>query len=841
MSNQRNTRNNVQKGAQNGALGQLKRLEYRVAATEEMNQKVLKEISDLKLKLNGFRRSESDASALSHISGERQLLTENSSISPDDTESSIYAVERQRTHQSTSPSRNRANSNKGQTTAFERTSLESKVSSIEQVLQKVSADLKTLTARCGSQTLDIQTIYKELKNFDSKYEKTMKNEVDLLRTELSPFVKNPSQISNAIKRLQSSLLDLQKNRESENNAMLRFQNTIHSSLHDYASRLTDVERQSNEAIQHLRSEVRENAQMSNSTRISMQKELEQMSSKIDARLSSALKRLQEEHASSRKEVEAVLGRFTVRNSSCEQKVAEVESSTRNLEESLSKDLAKLREDQQENQNKLLTSLSQLDLAVELLERGLSDEKEQLKAVIAAEIKTRSANVTDINFQLRDIVSKFGLKSSTMELAIDGMRDKCEKIEQMVKGRNESSVAADGVTADTTELKNQLNDLEKTVSELQKSTRQEGASETQEDLLKSLTNVAESVQAVKAALLKKIEDFENETKEKLTQLDSELDAMKHTFNSYNRNGLSFIAIADASTSQQQTLNFLRLLESKFTSDPTRVLEAHSGSEHCHQIDFGRVLAAEMANFSQQDRSKVMELRGQVADVSLLMQKNIADLNERGTKLDDLFTKTEAMESDAAMFQTTAQHVKLEHYWDNCRTKIILFSALFVLVLIIVLIILWQTGVFEQKSSFATVVSTYAPHEVWNRFHEDVNALLATVPRADKSTVLGDFSAYIRTDHAAWEGVLGPHRLGGCNDSGLFYEPAQNSLLSSTFRLPTPVKATRVHPSFAALAVTGLRSPPQEPPKEHVRDQSDLLSQWLDGLPPLQDQKHSRPNS
>ncbi|KAL7059034.1 hypothetical protein AAHC03_013859 [Spirometra sp. Aus1] len=171
--------------------------------------------------------------------------------------------------------------------------------------------------------------------------------------------------------------------------------------------------------------------------------------------------------------------------------------------------------------------------------------------------------------------------------------------------------------------------------------------------------------------------------------------RHTFNSFNRNGLSFIAIADASTSQQQTLNFLRLLESKYTSDPTRVLEAHSGSEHCHQIDFGRVLATEMANFSQQDQSKVMELRSKVADVSLLMQNNIVDLEKRGAKLDDLFTKTEAMESEAAMFQTTARQVKQKHYWDNCRTKIILFSALFVLVLIIVLIILWQTGVFEQK--------------------------------------------------------------------------------------------------------------------------------------------------
>ncbi|VDL93717.1 unnamed protein product [Schistocephalus solidus] len=78
----------------------------------------------------------------------------------------------------------------------------------------------------------------------------------------------------------------------------------------------------------------------------MQEELEQMYSKIDARFCSAVKNLQDEHAISRREVETVLGRFTVNNSSYEQKVTELESSMRNLEENLSQDLAKLREDQQ---------------------------------------------------------------------------------------------------------------------------------------------------------------------------------------------------------------------------------------------------------------------------------------------------------------------------------------------------------------------------------------------------------------------------------------------------------------------------------------------------------------
>nr|VZI43208.1 unnamed protein product [Spirometra erinaceieuropaei] len=54
---------------------------------------------------------------------------------------------------------------------------------------------------------------------------------------------------------------------------------------------------------------------------------------------------------------------------------------------------------------------------------------------------------------------------------------------------------------------------------------------------------------------------------------------------------------------------------------------------------------------------------------------------------------------------------------------------------------------------------------NKFYEDMHARLATVQKADKLIVLGDFNARVGTDHAAWRGVLGPHGLDGPNDNGL----------------------------------------------------------------------------
>ncbi|BHF85824.1 hypothetical protein SprV_1002899700 [Sparganum proliferum] len=72
--------------------------------------------------------------------------------------------------------------------------------------------------------------------------------------------------------------------------------------------------------------------------------------------------------------------------------------------------------------------------------------------------------------------------------------------------------------------------------------------------------------------------------------------------------------------------------------------------------------------------------------------------------------------------------------------------------------------------ATIISAYAPPmtstvAARDKFYEELHALLATVSKADKLIVLGDFNARVGTDHTAWRGVLGPHGLRGSNDNGL----------------------------------------------------------------------------
>nr|VZI34253.1 unnamed protein product [Spirometra erinaceieuropaei] len=84
----------------------------------------------------------------------------------------------------------------------------------------------------------------------------------------------------------------------------------------------------------------------------------------------------------------------------------------------------------------------------------------------------------------------------------------------------------------------------------------------------------------------------------------------------------------------------------------------------------------------------------------------------------------------------------------------------------------------------------------RFYEDLHALMATAPKADRLTVLGDSNAPVSTDHAAWRGVLGLHCLDGSNENGLHLlrTCAEHRLIltNTFFRLPKREKAIWMHP-------------------------------------------------
>ena len=103
--------------------------------------------------------------------------------------------------------------------------------------------------------------------------------------------------------------------------------------------------------------------------------------------------------------------------------------------------------------------------------------------------------------------------------------------------------------------------------------------------------------------------------------------------------------------------------------------------------------------------------------------------------------------------------------------------------------------------ATLISAYAPtmtnpEEVKDQFYEQLDALIAAVPKSEKLIILGDFNARVGTDHHTWSGVIGPQGTGKCNSNGILLLQtctAHELVITNTlFRLPTRNKTTWMHP-------------------------------------------------
>lgn len=108
---------------------------------------------------------------------------------------------------------------------------------------------------------------------------------------------------------------------------------------------------------------------------------------------------------------------------------------------------------------------------------------------------------------------------------------------------------------------------------------------------------------------------------------------------------------------------------------------------------------------------------------------------------------------------------------------------------------------KNNGQATIISAYAPtmtnpDEAKDRFYEELDSTITSVPRTDKLILLGDFNARVGSDHQAWEGVIGRNGIGKCNSNGLLLLQTCSShdliITNSLFRLPNRNKTTWMHP-------------------------------------------------
>ena len=90
----------------------------------------------------------------------------------------------------------------------------------------------------------------------------------------------------------------------------------------------------------------------------------------------------------------------------------------------------------------------------------------------------------------------------------------------------------------------------------------------------------------------------------------------------------------------------------------------------------------------------------------------------------------------------------------------------------------------------------PDDVKDKFYEDLDNLLKSVPSQNKLILLGDFNARVGSDYQTWEGVLGRNGVGNINSNGLqlLRTCTEHKLLitNTVFRLPLRNRTSWMHP-------------------------------------------------
>jgi len=90
-------------------------------------------------------------------------------------------------------------------------------------------------------------------------------------------------------------------------------------------------------------------------------------------------------------------------------------------------------------------------------------------------------------------------------------------------------------------------------------------------------------------------------------------------------------------------------------------------------------------------KLLEVRGQISEVTEVMKENITKVIERGDKLDDLQEQSENLNNTANFFRQSSRRLQRNMWWREMKMRLILATVIMVILLIIfVPIIVRQTA-------------------------------------------------------------------------------------------------------------------------------------------------------
>jgi len=198
------------------------------------------------------------------------------------------------------------------------------------------------------------------------------------------------------------------------------------------------------------------------------------------------------------------------------------------------------------------------------------------------------------------------------------------------------------------------------------------------------------------------NFEVTSRQMLSQISNKngkysYDSKEYTFHIVVDSGLTFLCAANIDFGKAKPHEFIQSIMDQFVNS-TLMSRSKYAVENELNRDFSQVLSSQMERYSIPDKNdKVNRMKSQVDEVKVIMSKNIENILERGDNLQNLEDKTEILSEQSRTFQATTKKVKRKTWWENMKMKIVLIVGGSVALLVLILVILFSTGVLPVKKN------------------------------------------------------------------------------------------------------------------------------------------------
>ncbi|KAM0038122.1 putative Longin domain, v-SNARE, coiled-coil domain-containing protein [Helianthus debilis subsp. tardiflorus] len=159
---------------------------------------------------------------------------------------------------------------------------------------------------------------------------------------------------------------------------------------------------------------------------------------------------------------------------------------------------------------------------------------------------------------------------------------------------------------------------------------------------------------------------------------------HTFNYLVEKGYTYCVVAVESAGRELPIAFLERIKDDFVKKYAAGKGKTAGAKSLSK-EFGPKMKEQMRYCVShpEEISKIAKVKAQVSEVKGVMMENIEKVLERGEKIELLVDKTDNLRNQAQDFKKQGTKLKKKMWVENMKVKLIVFSIVAALALVVIL--------------------------------------------------------------------------------------------------------------------------------------------------------------